>query len=138
MADFFDPDLVGSLPDVRVPDASPGDWQAVLDLVRESGSKHEYLEGAAMLPVPRAAAVLSRPPASNAPSSGWSGRWTRLDVLCGFPRAIGRRLRKPVLMEAEGSRGRPVLGFDIGLDRVVPAGGPHGMREGVGGVTLGV
>jgi hypothetical protein len=50
VADFFDPDLMGSLPDVRVPDAAPGHWQVVLDLVRESGSKHEYLEGAAMLP----------------------------------------------------------------------------------------
>ncbi|MFJ9713471.1 hypothetical protein [Streptomyces sp. NPDC101234] len=34
---FFDPDLVGSLPDVRVPGASVEDWQAVLDLVAEKG-----------------------------------------------------------------------------------------------------
>ncbi|MEU9337097.1 hypothetical protein AB0D49_28680 [Streptomyces sp. NPDC048290] len=30
---FFDPDVVGSLPDVRVPDSSVVDWQALLDLV---------------------------------------------------------------------------------------------------------
>ncbi|WP_265584281.1 hypothetical protein [Streptomyces acidicola] len=28
---FFEPDLMGSLPDVRVPDTSVEDWQAVLD-----------------------------------------------------------------------------------------------------------
>ncbi len=30
---FFDPRLMGSLPDVIVPEASVEDWQAVLDLV---------------------------------------------------------------------------------------------------------
>ncbi|MET9646213.1 hypothetical protein [Streptomyces syringium] len=30
---FFDPDLMGALPDVRIPDASVEDWQAALDLV---------------------------------------------------------------------------------------------------------
>jgi hypothetical protein len=34
---FFDPDLTGSLPDVRVPGASVEDWQAILDLVAERG-----------------------------------------------------------------------------------------------------
>jgi hypothetical protein len=29
---FFGPDAIGPLPDVYVPDASAGDWQAVLDL----------------------------------------------------------------------------------------------------------
>ncbi|MCX5085637.1 hypothetical protein [Streptomyces sp. NBC_00401] len=34
---FFDPDLMGSLPDVRVPHASVEVWQAVLDLLAEKG-----------------------------------------------------------------------------------------------------
>jgi hypothetical protein len=44
----------------------------------------------------------------------------RLDVLCGFLRAIGRRLGRPVLMDTEGGDGRhPVLGYDVAADRVV-------------------
>ncbi|RSS83223.1 hypothetical protein EF919_39270, partial [Streptomyces sp. WAC02707] len=58
---FFDPDLMGSLPDVRVPDASVEDWQTVLDLLAEKGWKCQYSEGETVLPVPRVEAVLSRP-----------------------------------------------------------------------------
>ncbi|WP_201776541.1 hypothetical protein [Allosalinactinospora lopnorensis] len=43
----------------------------------------------------------------------------RLDVFCGLLRATGRRLGEPVLMEPEGDRGRPVLGFDVAADQVV-------------------
>jgi hypothetical protein len=43
----------------------------------------------------------------------------RVDVLCDFLRAIGRRLGKPVLMDPEGDYGHPVLGFDAEADRVV-------------------
>lgn len=41
----------------------------------------------------------------------------RLDVLCGFLRAIGRRLGKPVVMTPEGDweHRHPVLGFDVVL-----------------------
>jgi hypothetical protein len=42
----------------------------------------------------------------------------RLDLLCGFFVAIGRRLGKPVLMASEGSSA-PVLGFDVEVNRVV-------------------
>ncbi|MFW6691885.1 hypothetical protein [Streptomyces sp. MAR4 CNX-425] len=51
---FFDPDLMGSLPDVRVPGASVEDWQAVLDLVAERGWQCRYSEGETVLPLPRA------------------------------------------------------------------------------------
>ncbi len=64
---FFDPDLMGSLPDVRVPDASVEDWQALLDLVAEKGWKRQYSEGGTVLPVPRAEAVLSRPADAECP-----------------------------------------------------------------------
>lgn len=43
----------------------------------------------------------------------------RLDVLCGFLREIGRRLDKPVLMDAEGADGQSMLGSDVETDRVV-------------------
>ncbi|MEU3853823.1 hypothetical protein [Streptomyces sp. NPDC029554] len=142
---FFDADLMGSLPDVRVPDASVGEWQAVLDLVAERGWKCQYSEGERALPVPRAEAVLSRSADAECPDLRvWptvdvlaifrfhaadevdfdidlrelQGQ-ERLDVFCGFLREIGRRLGKPVLMDPEGDSGHPVLGFDVEADRVV-------------------
>jgi hypothetical protein len=64
---FFDLDLMGSLPDVRVPNASMEDWQAVLDLVAEKDWKYRYSEGETVLPVPRAETVLSRPADAECP-----------------------------------------------------------------------
>lgn len=142
---FFDPDLMGSLPDMRIPDASMQDWQAVLDLVAEKGWKCQYSEGETVLPVPRAEAVLARPADAECPNLRvWptadvlaifrfyaddevdfdvdlrqlQGQ-DRRDVFCGFLREIGRRLDKPVLMDPEGHYGHPVLGFDVEADRVV-------------------
>ncbi|MGW2572404.1 hypothetical protein [Streptomyces sp. NPDC001537] len=142
---FFDPDLVGSLPDVRVPGASVADWQAVLDLVVERGWQFEYSEGETVLSVPRAEVVLSRPADAECPNLRVWPRadvlaifrfyaddevdfdvdvrelqdQERLDVFCQFVREIGRRLGKPVLMDPEGGYGRPMLGFDVEADRVV-------------------
>jgi hypothetical protein len=143
---FFDPDLMGSLPDVVVPDASVEDWQSVLDLVRVSGWKFQYSEGETVLPVPRAEAVLSRPADAECPELRvWPAAdvlaifrfWAveeidfdvdlrelqgqeRLDVFCGFLRVVGRRLGKPVLMASEGGdHSHPVLGFDVEADQVV-------------------
>lgn len=142
---FFDLDLMGSLPDVRVSDASVEDWQSVLDLVAENGWNCQYSEGETVLPVPRAEAVLFRQADAECPvlrvwptadvlaifsfhaadEIGFDvdlrelqGQ-DRLDVLCGFLREIGRRLGKPVLMDPEGDYGHPVLGFDVEADRVV-------------------
>ncbi|MEW2372632.1 hypothetical protein AB0940_25210 [Streptomyces sp. NPDC006656] len=142
---FFDPDLMGSLPDLRVPDASVEDWQAVLDLVEAKGWKCQYSEGEAVLPVPRAESVLSRPTDAECPNLRvWPAAEVlaifrfldvevidfdvdlrelqgqeRLDVFCGFLREIGRRLGKPVLMDPQGGYERPVLGFYVEADRVV-------------------
>lgn len=142
---FFDQDLMGSLPDLRVPDASVEDWQAVLDLVEEKRWRCQYSEGERVLPVPRAEAVLSRPADAECPDLRvWPAAdvlaifrfhavdeidfdvdlrelqgQERLDVFCGFLREIGRRLGKPVLMDPEGGHGHPVLGFDVEADRVV-------------------
>ncbi|MEU7305703.1 hypothetical protein [Streptomyces sp. NPDC007206] len=145
VSSFFDPDLMGALPDVRVPNASVEDWQAVLDLVVERGWKCQYSEGETVLPVPRAMAVLFRPADAEGPDLRvWptgdvlaifrfyaddevdfdvdlrelQGQ-DRLDVLCGFLREIGHRLGKPVLMDPEGDYGHPVLGYDVEADRVV-------------------
>ncbi|MEU9602744.1 hypothetical protein AB0E06_38885 [Streptomyces sp. NPDC048109] len=142
---FFDPDLMGSLPDVSVPGASVEDWQAVLDLVAEKGWKCQYSEGGTVLPMPRAEAVLSGPADAEClylrvwptPDVLAIFRFRvadevdfdvdlrelqgqdRLDVFCGFLREIGRRPGKPVLMDPEGDGGHPVLGFDVEADRVV-------------------
>ncbi|WP_329183353.1 hypothetical protein [Actinacidiphila glaucinigra] len=141
----FDPDSMGSLPDVRVPDVSVEGRQAVLDLVAEKGWKCQYSQGETVLPVPRAEVVLSRPvdagcpnllvrPTADVPAifrflddevvdfdvdlRELQGQ-ERLDVLCGFLREFGRRLGRPVLMEGEGAYGHPILGFDVESDRVV-------------------
>ncbi|MFW5417772.1 hypothetical protein J0910_14265 [Nocardiopsis sp. CNT-189] len=140
--DLFDPRTTGSLPDLRVPDTAVSDWQALLDLVVERGWRHRYAEGGAAAPLPRAQAALSRPAGAELrvwPSGGVLAIFRfcapeeidfdvdlrelqgqeRLDILCGFLAAIGRRLGKPVLMDPEGDRGRPVLGFDVRTDRVI-------------------
>lgn len=144
--DIFDPELMGALPDVLVPGASVEDWQAVLDLAEEREWRHQYAEGSTVLPVPSAAAVLSRPvDAECAQLSVWLSAeilaifrfysaetidfdvdlrelqgQERLDLFCEFLTAVGRRLGKPVLMDAEGGDGAcPVLGFVVEHDRVV-------------------
>jgi hypothetical protein len=57
---FFDPDVMGALPDVCAADTSVEDWQAVFDLIRSSGSAYEYSEGDVTGPLPCAGEVLLR------------------------------------------------------------------------------
>ncbi|MFG2123862.1 hypothetical protein [Streptomyces sp. NPDC048710] len=148
---FFDPDLMGALPDVCVPDASVADWEAVFDLIRSSGWAWEYSEGGVAGPLPSAAEVLSRPAdADNADLRVWpvpdvlaifrplsadeidfdvdlrelQGQ-DGVDILCGFLGAIGSRLGKLVVMTGEGDYGNPVLGFDPAADRVVLLADPQ-------------
>ncbi|MER5199812.1 hypothetical protein ACWD3J_47945 [Streptomyces sp. NPDC002755] len=120
-------------------------WQTVLDLFAEKGWKCRYSEEEVVRPVPQAEAVLSRPGDAECPALRvWptadvlaifrfrAGKEIdfdvdlrelqgpkRLDVFCGFLRAIGRRLGRPVLMDPEGSYDRPVLGFDVEANRVI-------------------
>lgn len=142
---FFDPEVMGALPDVHVADASVEDWQAVLDLVAASRWQWQYSEGAVARSMPLAEAVLSRPVDAECPELRvWPTPGVlaifrfyapeeidfdvdlrelqgqdRLDVLCEFLRVIGRRLGKAVVMTAEGDADHPLLGFDDESDRVV-------------------
>ncbi len=141
---LLDPADGGCLPDVFVEETTAADWQVVLDLIEEEGWVFEYAEGDAVLPLPRAEAVLSRPAGAECPSLRvWpypgvcaifrflgdeqidfdvdlrelQGQ-ERLDVLCGFLTVMGRRLGKSVLLFPEGGGTEPLLGFDIAADRV--------------------
>lgn len=142
---FFDPHLMGDLPDLWVPDASVEDWQAVFDLVLSNGWAWEYEEGGIVRPLPAAAEVLPRPvdaecvllrvrPVPGVQVNFWPMSTAEVDfdvnlrqlqgqagvdILCDFVCAIGRRLGKPVFMSAEGQYGYPDLGFDPVADRVV-------------------
>ncbi|MGW0771894.1 hypothetical protein [Streptomyces sp. NPDC002676] len=141
---LLDPADGGCLPDVFVENTTAADWQAVLDLIKEQGWTFEFAEGNAVLPLPRAEAVLSRPADAECPSlSVWPDPEVcaifrflgdeqigfdvdlrelqgqeRLDVLCGFLTAIGRRLGKSVPLFPEGGGTQPLLGFDVAADRV--------------------
>ncbi|MGW6623720.1 hypothetical protein ACWF99_21050 [Nocardia sp. NPDC055002] len=151
---FFDPNLMGTLPDLWVPDVTVADWQVVFDLVQSSGWPWDYLEGDTVRPLPPAAEVLPPPadaeyirlrvwPAPGVQVTFWPMSATEIDfdvdlrelqgqagvdTLCDFVCAIGRRLGKPVLMSAEGQYGYPLLGFDPAADRVVLLADPidHG------------
>ncbi|WP_371573028.1 hypothetical protein [Streptomyces sp. NBC_01314] len=144
---FFDLEREGRLPDVWVTGTTVQDWQTVFDLIVASGWRSEYSEGSVVMPLPRAAEVLSRPAdAECADLRVWPAPdvlaifrlesadevgcdvdlrelqgQERLDVLCGFLRAMGRRLGKLVVMTPEGDwdQSHPVLGFDVESDRVV-------------------
>ncbi|GAB3186919.1 hypothetical protein GCM10027259_52320 [Micromonospora palomenae] len=147
---FFDPNLMGALPDVRVEGASVEDWQAVFDLVQTQGWKWEYAMSDVVVPLPSATDVLARLTDAELPIlrvwplpgvlvnfwpysaaeidfdidlRQWQGQ-ERLDTLCGFFAAIGRRLGKPVLMAPEGDRQHPILGFDVEADRVILLASP--------------
>ena len=143
---FFDPDLMGALPDLFVPNASGDDWQALFDLVLARGWQWQYSQGNTVLPLPAAAAVIARPADSEIaqlrvwPVPGVHAIFRMMsadeidfdidlrelqgqegvDILCRFLHEIGRELGKPVLMTSEGgSQAHPVLGFDPMLNQVV-------------------
>ena len=143
--EFFDPDLMGALPDLFVPDATVQDWQTVLDLVTASGWRWQYEVGSTAEPLPAAATVLARPAGAEVaqlkvwPVPGVLAIFRLMseteisfdvdlrelqgqegvDTLCAFLRAIGSRLCKPVLMTPEGgNQERPVLGYDPALNDV--------------------
>lgn len=123
------------------------DWQALLDLTQAMGWPHQYTEGGTVLPLPRAETALSRqaefPELRVWPTPELLAIFRflaheqidfdidlrdlqgqeQLDAFCAFLCEIGRRLGKPVLMNAEGDTGHPVLGYECGPDRVAECGG---------------
>ncbi|MET7330811.1 hypothetical protein [Nonomuraea sp. NPDC005650] len=141
--DLFDPEVNGVLPDVCVPNTSIEDWQAVFDLVRSKGWRYEYCVDGVPLRLPSAELMLALRDEASPRLNVWphpdvlaifrsyaeetvdfdvdlrqlQGQ-ERLDVLCGFLRAIGRCLRKPVVMTSEGGSEDPLLGLDVATGRV--------------------
>ncbi|MFE2543979.1 hypothetical protein [Actinacidiphila glaucinigra] len=145
VADVFDPVAMGRLPDLWIPGVSAADWQALLDLVVARGWWHAYAEGCRVLPLPTAARVLSRPCDAEVPTlcvepvPGFRAIFRflsdetidfdidlyelrgqeRLDVFCGFLRAIGRRLDRTVFLCPEGAGvDVAVLWYEPGADRI--------------------
>lgn len=143
--DLFNPDLMGALPDVFVPNATVQDWQAILDMVTTSGWQWQLEIGGTNRPLPTAADVFAHTPvAETAKLKVWPVQgvlaifrfWSEteisfdidlrelqgqqgVDTLCAFLRAIGSTLGKPVLMTPEGgSTEQAVLGYDPALDKV--------------------
>lgn len=151
---FFDPELMGALPDLWVPGTSVEDWQTVFDLVRSSGWTWKFTEGGVARALPTAMEVLTRSadaelatlhvqpvpglvvafhpmPAADVDFDvdlrelqGQRG----VDILCDFLCVIGRALAKPVYLAAEGDWGHPVLGFEPASDRVMLLANPRFSR----------
>ncbi|MES9537912.1 hypothetical protein [Actinomadura sp. NPDC000600] len=147
---FFDPELMGTLPDVVVEETGVEDWQTFFDLLRSESWAHEYAVDGELQPLPAASEVFAegRQPSARVlrvwPSpevllNFWPYDVTsidfdidlreiqgqeRLDLLCRVLRTLGRRLSKPVVMTPEGDHGHAVLGFDVARDRVVRLADP--------------
>jgi hypothetical protein len=140
---FFEPD--GSLLDAYVFDTAVSDWQAFIDLVRSRGWWFEYQEDSRSTRLPdrvgvafdhaETSAVLLRvrpvPRMSvhvhfftveelevDFAREEVQGQ-DRLDVVCGFLRAVSRRLSKPMVLTPENMRDDPLIGYDLAADRVV-------------------
>ena len=147
---FFDPRLMGALPDAWVPGTSVEDWQAVFDLVRSRGWSYVYSEDGVAGRLPRAEDLVSRGAGTCAELRVWpepgflvifrmyevatidfdvdlrelQGQ-TGVDALCWLLRGIGRRLGKPVLVASESDSAHPVPGFDVTVGRVVLLADPE-------------
>ncbi|GAA4425449.1 hypothetical protein GCM10023148_28280 [Actinokineospora soli] len=141
---FFEPDD-GMLLDAYVFGTTVADWQAFIDLVRSAGWWFDYQEDGRPKPLPDrvedvlercgdVAALLRIRPSSEvwahvhffeveeievdfAPQE-LQGQ-ERLDVVCGFLRAVGRALGKPMVLTPENGRELPLIGYDVVIDRVV-------------------
>ena len=141
---WFEPDH-GMLLDAYVFDTTVADWQAFVDLVRSTGWWFAYSEDsrprrlpgqvedvlarrgemAVLLqvrPVPEVAVNVhfftdEEIEVDFAPEE-LQGQ-ERLDLLCSFLRAVGRRLDKPVVLTHESLRDHPLIGYDVGADRVL-------------------
>lgn len=143
--DMFDPLANGTLPDVRIEGTNLDDWQAVIDLARINGWRHEYEENNTAKPLPaRAVDIIDGATESHPEVRIWPGPgfliifrpYTEdsiefevnlrevqgqegIDKLCALLRAFGRLLGKPVLMYSEGATDAADIGYMADGDRVV-------------------
>jgi hypothetical protein len=135
----------GMLLDAYVFDTTVADWQAFVDLVRSKGWWFAYSEDSRPRRLPdrmedvlarrgeMAALLQVRPVPEVAVNVHFftdeetevdfspeelQGQ-ERLDLLCSFLRAVGRRLGKPVVLTPESLRDHPLIGYDIDADRVL-------------------
>lgn len=142
--EWFDPVSNGMLPDVYVPDTTVNDWQAVVDLVRSKGWAYEYAVDGRVVRVPhRVEDMLRLRDEAGVTFKVWLAHdilaifrpyaveqidfdvdlrelqgQQRLDVLCQFMRAVGRKLGKPVVMTPEGADTTPIIGYGVDADQV--------------------
>ncbi|MER6302304.1 hypothetical protein ABT247_22465 [Kitasatospora sp. NPDC001539] len=147
---LLDPSDGAYLPDVHIEGTTTADRQSVLDLVVERGWAFEYTTDCCVEPLPRAEAVLSRPPGASSPNlrvrpepeicavvrflaeeqidSDLDLRelrgQERLDVLCAFLTEIGQRLGTSVPVYFEGDTRSPFLEYDHEVGRVRVLGSP--------------
>lgn len=140
---WFEPD--GSLLDAYVFETSVADWQAFVDLVRSRGWWFDYLEDNRSTRLPhRVEDVLERRRERGvllqvrpvpeilinvhfftseeievdfAPQE-LQGQ-AQLDTACGFLRAVGRRLGRPMVLTPENGPHHPLIGYDVTTDRVI-------------------
>ncbi|QSB14994.1 hypothetical protein JQS43_00965 [Natronosporangium hydrolyticum] len=145
--EWLDPEVNGTLPDVCVPNTTRADWQAVVELVRSKGWAYEYSVDGRVLRLPhRVEDMLDLRHGHGVTLRVWPSPdvlaifrpydgqidfdvdlrelqgQQRLEVLCQFMRAIGRRLGKPVVMTSEGDT-VPLIGYDVQVNRVVMLAG---------------
>lgn len=141
---WFEPDH-GLLLDAYIFGTTVADWQAFVDLVRSRGWWFAYSEDRRPRRLPyRVEDILARRgemavllqvrlvpevlvnvhfftdeeiEVDFAPEE-LQGQ-ERLDLLCGFLRAVGRRLSKPVVLTPESAPDHPLIGYDINADRVL-------------------
>lgn len=138
-------EMDGSLLDAYVFDTRIADWQAFVDLVRSKGWWFEYSEDQRPRRLPvrvedvfarrgEMAVVLQIRPVPQVrvnvhfftdeeievdfSPSALQGQ-ERLDLLCSFLRAMGRRLGKPVVLTPESLPDRPLIRYDIDADRMI-------------------
>lgn len=141
---FFNPDLMGALPDLHVADVSVAEWQQVFNLVESSDWPFEFRRDMVAQSLPSAREAFESAREVGVDLCVWFGPGAlaifrmyspeqidfdvdlrelqgqdRLNDLCRFLGRLGRLLDRPVLMDAEGQWGYPVLGFDPAVDRVV-------------------
>lgn len=140
---FFDPNLMGQLPDLWVPDASVEDWQAVFDLIRSNGWVWEYEESGTVRPLPAAAEVLPLPCRSGVCPAAGQARPGRAGEFLADVRHRDRFRREPSRAARSGGSGHPWIPAIVATllegrcDGWNPSGGvlgdvcqPHRVRNG--------